>query len=130
MSYQAVPEMADASCTAVGVRQAFCVMPATHTGSAAGLPLKASTSAADGRRAAISPPPSTITRLSTVAPTAAVAATVTVAAIVLANAAPAAMTLLLVQVKALAPTAPAQDQPLPVGVAASVRPAGRRSVTV
>jgi hypothetical protein len=44
--------------------------------------------------------------------------------------APAAMTVLLLQLKLLAPTAPLHTQPLPVGVAASVRPAGRRSLTV
>ena len=45
--------------------------------------------------------------------------------------APAAMTVALVQVAVLLPTTVvAQFQPVPVGIAATVRPAGRLSVTV
>jgi hypothetical protein len=44
--------------------------------------------------------------------------------------APAFTTVLLVQLKLLAPTAPVQVQPVPVGVAAKVKPGGKRSLTV
>jgi hypothetical protein len=40
------------------------------------------------------------------------------------------MAALLVQLKLLAPAAPTQTQPVPLGVEANVRPVGRRSLTV
>jgi hypothetical protein len=79
MSYQTVPEMDAANCTAVGVRQASCSTAGVQTGSAAGLLLKASRSAELGPRTGISPPPSTITTLFTGVAAAAAAATFTLA---------------------------------------------------
>src|SRR5256885_1294454 len=58
-------------------------------------------------------------------------ATTTVTVIGLGLVAPAAMTVELVQVAVLLPTTVAeQSQPVPVGIAAMVKPAGRLSVTV
>ena len=47
-----------------------------------------------------------------------------------ASNAPASTALDVVQLKLAAPTVPTQDQPAPDGVAASVRPVGKRSSTV
>src|SRR5947207_14887430 len=61
----------------------------------------------------------------------AAAATTTVTVIGLGLVAPAAITVALVQVAVLLPTTVvAQFQPVPVGIAAMVKPAGRLSVTV
>ena len=130
MSYQTVPDRLAACCTSSGSRQALCTMSALHSGSEPGLLLKALRSAVDGRRAGISPPPSTITALLTGEALSAAAPTTATAVMALALVAPAAITVELVQLNAEAPAVPVQVQPVPVGVAVSVRPAGRRSSTV
>ena len=135
MSYQTVPlTLADCS-TVVGVRQAFCsgAASAAQTGKAPGLVAKFALSAGLGAKAMFSPPPEAMTGLfstTEVAPPVAVASSRTGTAIVCADTLPAAITVLAVQVKSLAPAAPVQLQPGPVGTAASTMPAGRRSCTV
>ena len=129
MSYQTEPESA-ADCTiTVGVRQAFCVMAGSQTGSWLTSPSNAPRSAGVGPRNSGSPPPLTITALLSVVPFAMPAATRTgtVMAFGLVDAAP--MTLLLRHSKRSSFAAPLQVQPVPVGAAVSRRPVGRRSRT-
>ena len=130
MSDQTTPEMAPGSCTGAGSRQTLCCTAGSHSGRPAGLPLKSARSVSPGRRASISPPPSTSTALLTGEPGSAAALTLTATVMSAAPAAPAAITVLLLQSKRLSPTAPLQAQPAPMGSAASVRPTGRRSLTV
>ena len=128
-SNHTVPDTEADNCTGVGRRHAFCVIAGSHTGRSPGLPSKSARSSGVGVRNSFSPPPSTITALFTGEPVAAAAATRTEATMVSAEVAPAAITVLLAQRKRLSPGAPVQVQPVPTGVAASVRPAGRRSST-
>ena len=129
-SSQAVPETDALACTTTRSRQALCSTAGSQAGRPAGLLAKRSRSSALGPRTGISPPPSTITALSTGEAACALAATLTDTAIGAVPLAPAAITVDVLQLKLLAPTAALHDQPLPLGVAASVRPAGSRSLTV
>ena len=128
-SNHTVPDTDADNCTGVGRRHAFCVIAGSHTGRSPGLPSKSARSSGVGVRYSFSPPPSTITALFTGDPVAAEAATRTCAMMLSPDVAPAAITVLLAQRKRSSPGAPVQVQPTPTGVAASVRPAGRRSST-
>ena len=130
MSYQTVPDSAAARCTVVLTWQAFSSIVAVQAGRFAGRLLKASSSDGVGRQASISPPPSTSTALIAGVLSAACGVTVATTLIWLGLVVPAAMTSLLVQLNRVAPAAPSQVQPAPVGRAASTRPTGRRSLTV
>ena len=130
MSDQTVPDTAAASCTGAGSRQTLWMIATSHTGRPAGLPLNSARSVSLGRRASISPPPSTIATLLTGDAATAAAATLTRTAIVDAAEAPAAITALLLQLNAVSPGAPLQTQPAPTGTAVNARPRGRRSLTV
>ena len=130
MSYQTVPARFADCCTSAGSRQALRGGAAPHSGNAPGLLMTASRSAGVGRRAGISPPPSTSTALFAIGALSAAAPTTAIAVIALGLVAPAAMTVDEVQLNDAAPVAPVQLQPVPVGVEARVRPVGRRSSTV
>lgn len=105
-------------------------MAALQSGRAAGLLLKASTSAGEGARAGSSPPPSTSTALIAGELCSAAAETRTLTVMAFGLLAPAATPSLEVQVKVDAAMAPVQTHPVPVGTASSTRPAGRRSRTM
>src|SRR6185295_1395812 len=78
-----------------------------------------------------SPPPEMFATLVTGEAAKAAGLTTTVSVIGFGLVAPAAITVLLVQVAVLLPTTVLEQfQPVPVGVAATVRPVGRLSVTV
>ena len=130
MSYQTVPDSAAARCTCVLVWQALNSIVGVHGGSVPGRLLKASVSASVGRHASISPPPSTITALIAGDASAACGVTVATTLIWLADVAPAPMMSVLVQLNRVAPAAPSQVQPGPVGRAARTSPGGSRSLTV